>query len=185
MLLCHVSLVVNRNESQADESDRIAKYLDLPDVRSLLGVDQSRGNFSSCTDFVSHDFNNALDTTGQTWLYVAALLERGIKVLSYVGTFDFICNHIGNEMWLEALEWTGKKGYNDAQLVDWKVDGKVAGSYKSSGPLSVSIFVDMSISELTVQHLKIVGAGHMVPYDKPVQALAMLDSWLGGQKLVE
>lgn len=59
-------------------------------------------------------------------------------MLSYVGTYDFICNHIGNEMWLEALEWTGKKGYNDAQLVDWKVDGKVAGSYKTSGPLSVS-----------------------------------------------
>lgn len=77
------------------------------------------------------------DTTGQTWLYVSALLERGVRVLSYVGTFDFICNHIGNEMWLEALEWSGKEGYNEAKLVDWKVKGKVAGSYKSSGNLSV------------------------------------------------
>ena len=119
-------------------SNRIGDYLDLPDVRALLGVDESRGKFSSCDNKVGIDFALSLDRTGQTWLYVSALLERGVRVLSYVGTFDYICNHIGNEMWLEALEWTGKEGYNSAQLVDWKVKGKVAGSFKTSGNLSVS-----------------------------------------------
>ena len=83
-----------------------------------------------------------LDNTGMTWLYVSNLLERGIRVLSYVGTFDFICNHIGNEMWLEALEWNGKEGYNKAELADWKVDGKFAGKFKSFGNLSVSSILD-------------------------------------------
>ncbi len=40
---------------------------------------------------------------------------------------------------MESLEWTGKKGYNAAQLVDWDVDGKVAGSYKTSGNLTVRL----------------------------------------------
>jgi cathepsin A (carboxypeptidase C) len=165
-------------------SDKIGHYLDLPDVRAILGVDKSRGNFSSCDNTVGNNFNLALDRTGQTWLYVSALLERGVRVLSYVGTFDWICNHIGNQMWLEALEWTGKAGYNSAQLVDWKVKGKVAGSYKTSGNLSVSTSPHGG-GLCSLQHLKIVGAGHMVPYDKPAEALAMLDSWLGGAKLSE
>ena len=69
---------------------------------------------------------------------MANLIERGVRVLSYVGTIDYICNHIGNEMWLEALHWTGKEGYNAAALADWKVDGKTVGAYKTFGPLSVS-----------------------------------------------
>jgi cathepsin A (carboxypeptidase C) len=119
-------------------SDRIGEYLDLPEVRSLIGVDKHRGKFHSCDNGVGVDFSMSQDSTGMTWLYITALLERGVRVLSYVGTFDFICNHIGNEMWLEALEWTGKKAYNKAELTDWKVNGKVAGSYKSAGNLSVS-----------------------------------------------
>lgn len=85
------------------------------------------------------NFIRSQDGTGQTWLYVSGLLERGIRVLSYVGTFDFICNHIGNEVWLENLEWTGQRGYNAEDLADWKVNGKVAGSYKTYGNLSVSL----------------------------------------------
>lgn len=55
------------------------------------------------------------------------------------GTFDFICNHIGNEMWMERLQWSGKSGFNAEELEEWKVDGKVAGSYKSYKNLSVSL----------------------------------------------
>mgnify|MGYP002718915478 CR=1 FL=1 len=182
LLLRHVSHASLARDQAERGSDRISNYLDLPDVRSLLGVDKSRGNFSSCDGSVGNNFAMSQDSTGQTWLYVTGLLERGIRVLSYVGTFDFICNHIGNEMWLEALEWSGKQGYNDAQLVDWTVKGKVAGFYKTWGNLSVS---EMTRQWLIRQHLKIVGAGHMVPYDKPVEALAMLDSWLGSKSFDE
>jgi cathepsin A (carboxypeptidase C) len=44
-------------------------------------------------------------------------------------------------MWLEALEWTGKEGYNAAQLGDWKVDGKVSGLYKTYGDLTVGFLL--------------------------------------------
>lgn len=39
---------------------------------------------------------------------VAAVLEGGVRALIYAGTDDFICNYIGNERWVEALDWPGK-----------------------------------------------------------------------------
>jgi carboxypeptidase C (cathepsin A) len=35
----------------------------------------------------------------------------------------------------------------------------------------------------SVQFTKVEGAGHMVPYDKPVEALAMLQRWLAEKSL--
>jgi len=135
-------------------SDKITDYLNLPDVRAKLGVDKSVGKFSSCSTPVGHAFNAALDSTDQTWLYVAQLLEREVRVLNvsfpfwpfatlvadrqYVGMLDWICNHIGNERWMEKLQWSGQKGYNGAKWQDWQVKGKSAGYTKAAGNLSVS-----------------------------------------------
>lgn len=63
-------------------SDKIGAYLDLPDVREKLGVDKSVGHFSSCSGTVGLAFNGALDSTDQTWLYVAQLLEREVRILN-------------------------------------------------------------------------------------------------------
>lgn len=108
------------------------------------------GNFSTCSNTVAQAFSTSQDQTGMTWLYVAGLLERRVPVISYVGTFDWICNYIGNEAWLEALEWTGSEGYKAAELREWEVQGGVVGSTKTFGGLTFA----------TVQ-----GAGHMVPMD--------------------
>ncbi|WVQ80388.1 hypothetical protein IAT38_002493 [Cryptococcus sp. DSM 104549] len=147
---------------------KIKTYLDLPDVREALGVHKHRGNWSSCDEGVFTRFGQSLDSTGKTWLYVAGLLERGVRVLNYVGILDFICNHVANEMWMERLEWSGKAGYNAETFAEWTVDGHRAGEYKTSGNLTM---------------LKIRGAGHMVPYDKPVEALAMVNAWLDASGL--
>ncbi|KAL6307995.1 serine carboxypeptidase [Sparassis latifolia] len=142
----------------------IGSYLDRPDVRALLGVDPSIvGNFSSCSEVVGHAFNDALDAMFPTQLYIAALLERGIRTLIYVGANDWICNWVGNERMTLALEWTGQKDFTSKPLTEWSVNGKVAGLTRSSGPLTF---------------VTIYGAGHMVPYDKPVESLAMVNRWL-------
>ena len=134
-------------------------YLDLPETRAILGISEKRANWSSCDWGVNHRFQAMMDTTAQTTLYVSQLLERGVRVLNYAGTYDYICtlfpliihvarlytvdghvgNHIGNEMWMEALPWSGKKAFNAAQLMEWEVDGKVAGSFKTSGKLTVCL----------------------------------------------
>lgn len=98
-----------------------------------------------------------MDITGQTWLYVSGLLERGVRVLNYVGTLDWsksqtglvltlVCNYIGNEAWMEKLHWSGQEEYNVAKLERWTVDGEVAGEYKTAGILTVSLVCDSSDS---------------------------------------
>lgn len=63
-------------------------------------------------------------------------------------------------MWMERLAWSGKKGFNAEKLSEWKVDGKVAGSYKSYENLSVSLAIAENFV-LIYQLLKVFYAGHM------------------------
>jgi len=83
-----------------------------------------------------------------------------VKALIYVDTYDWICNWVGNGRWTLALEWSGKNGFVNQALRSWNIDGKKVGSVRNSGPVD--------------------GAGHMVPYDKPVQALEIARRWLDG-----
>jgi len=145
----------------------ISQYLDKPDTRSLLGVDPAvSANFSSCNDDVADAFDVSLDYLFPTELYLSALLERGIRVLIYVGANDWMCNWVGNDRMTLALDWTGKERFSSQPLTPWEVDGKVAGLTRSAGPLTF---------------VTIEGAGHMVPYDKPLQSLELTKRWLVGQ----
>jgi len=146
----------------------ISKYLSKPKVRTILGVDPIVGNFSACSDPVNAAFTAALDEYHPTYLYVAALLERDIRVLVYVGKNDWICNWVGNERWTLALEWSGGDAFQKEELRDWTVAGEVAGSTRGKGGLTFA----------TVN-----GAGHMVPYDKPQEALQLVNRWLAGESL--
>ena len=141
----------------------ISAYLDRPEVRTQLGVDKAvTGNFSSCASRVGSDFRFNMDEFHPTQHYVAALLERKIKVLIYVGKYDWICNHVGNEAWTLGLEWFGHDAFSAQALRDWKVDGKTAGSTRSAGGLTFAT---------------INGAGHMVRIDYP---FISSQSWRGG-----
>ena len=68
----------------------IASFLDLPDVRKTLGIASHIGNFTSCSSDIGMDFGKHLDHLQLTKYYVEGLLERGIRVLVYVGTYDWI-----------------------------------------------------------------------------------------------
>jgi hypothetical protein len=95
VLPCHaVPPFFHRKLSVLISSSYITDYLNKPETRELLNVDSSAGNFTSCSDKVATAFNQNLDMYHQTQFYVAELLERGIKVLIYVGTYDWICNWV-------------------------------------------------------------------------------------------
>ncbi|OSX56451.1 hypothetical protein POSPLADRAFT_1160107 [Postia placenta MAD-698-R-SB12] len=147
----------------------ISTYLDRPDVRSTIGADPSfTGNFSGCSDAVGMAFYEADDSLFPTQFYIAALLERGIRALIYVGANDWICNWVGNERMTLALEWSGQQDFAAEPLRGWKVDGDFVGLTRTAGPLT---FVTID------------GAGHMVPYDKPKHSLELVTRWLSGSDL--
>lgn len=133
----------------------IRDYLNGPKTRTLLGVSPALENvtFSSCNMAVGAGFRSNMDIIrGHTPYYLENLLDRGIKVLIYVGTYDWICNWVGNEAMVDALEWHGASDFKDQKLKAWStIKGQEvsspAGKVKSSGGLTF---------------LTIEGAGHMV-----------------------
>ncbi|GJE84749.1 peptidase S10, serine carboxypeptidase [Phanerochaete sordida] len=150
------------------ENSAIANFLDRQDIRKLLGA-ESPGNFTSCSPQVGRNFNAHMDKWAvPSQYYVSGLLERGIRVLIYAGTYDWQCNWVANKLWVDKLEWTGADAYNAAEWHDWTVDGHKAGETKSAGPLTFAT---------------IRGAGHMVPHDKPAESFAMVSRWLAGEDI--
>lgn len=123
------------------------KFLNHPDTRAILGA-ESPGNFTSCSDAVSHNFVSHLDKwSHHTQDYVAALLERGIRVLIYAGTYDWQCNWVANKLWVDKLDWTGNEEYKKQVWRSWLVNGNAAGETKTSGKLTFA---------------SVYGAGHMM-----------------------
>ncbi|TFK48028.1 serine carboxypeptidase [Heliocybe sulcata] len=147
----------------------IDEYLAQPSLRKALGVDPAiTTNRSTVSDLVGHMFNDAGDTLHTSHDHVAALLERDVRVLVYVGTYDWICNWVGNERWVAALEWSGRGQWEENEERGWMVDGKEAGKTRSAGKLTWAT---------------IYGAGHMAPYDKPKESLELVNRWLAGEDL--
>jgi carboxypeptidase C (cathepsin A) len=130
------------------EGTYIADLLNDPSTRKLLGV-TSPNNFTGCSRTVGELFVSHFDKYAHpTQYYVAGLLERGVRVLIYAGTYDWQCNWVSNVMWTEELEWSGAEGYQAAQWRSWGVEeGKKAGETKEFGGLTF---------------VTILGAGHMM-----------------------
>ncbi|KAJ7689713.1 Alpha/Beta hydrolase protein, partial [Mycena rosella] len=84
------------------------------DVQALLGVDVS--TYASCSDKVGFNFSVSLDMVKGATEYVGALFERGVRVLIYVGTYDWVGNWVGNEAWTLALEWSGHAEFSALPL---------------------------------------------------------------------
>ena len=148
-------------------------YLNDPKTRALLGVSPTLANitFASCNHVVGGAFRGAMDkfrvqvssalthsytlhlieiTNTQNQFYLEALLDRGISALIYAGSYDWICNWIGNKRMVEGLEWSGAEEFRKEELKTWSVAGESngpAGRFKSAGGLTF---------------LTIEGAGHMV-----------------------
>jgi len=68
----------------------ITTFLNLLKTRKMLGVSNRAPEYNGCSEAVGLDFASHLDIAKTTTPYVEALLERGIRVLIYVGTNDWI-----------------------------------------------------------------------------------------------
>lgn len=95
-------------------------------------------------------------------------LEHGVRMLFFNGRYDVICNHMGNEVALNQLQWSGKEGFMTSTRSVWVPTGKdrPGGYYKSFGKLSYLVVLD---------------AGHMVPLDVPDVALDMIRRFINDQ----
>ena len=86
------------------------EYMDNPDVRKKLGVDDRVGNFTSCSNAVGQLFAASNDILrSPTSFYLEGLLERDVRVLIYVGSADWICNWVSS--FAPLRPWIGTEGF--------------------------------------------------------------------------
>ncbi|KAL5116507.1 hypothetical protein ACEQ8H_005628 [Pleosporales sp. CAS-2024a] len=156
------------------EIPRIDVYLNLPWVYEALGVPKAAGNFSVISEAISFAFEATGDPAWSTLPQVLLLLESGIDVLFYQGNLDLACNTAGNLNWANQLQWKGQPAFVAQAKRSWgSDDGTEIGWFKE-----VKV-VTASGRNTTFAMATVHGAGHLVPYDKPKEALRMTEKWLG------
>ncbi len=143
-----------------DFSD-LEQYMALPDVAAALGV--AGRQWTECTTSVHLLLTD--DWMANLEVHIPATLAAGVRVLVYAGDKDFICNVEGNRRWVDAMQWAGAGVFATAPVTEWRVGGQAAGSARAAQGLTF---------------LSVNDAGHMVPMDRPAQALDMLGRFIAG-----
>ena len=154
------------------EVPRIQKYLNLPSVWKALSVPKAVGNYSIFSGAVAGAFWVTADGVLSTQPQVLYLLEHGIDVLFYQGNLDLACNTAGNLQWANSMPWKGQPAFVAQQKRVWKNEGKEVGWFKEVKTQTASG------RETTFAFTTVDGAGHLVPFDKPKEALALVSKWL-------
>jgi len=132
-------------------------------VRDSLGVFQS-DHWSQC-DTTVYSYLSSTDWWFNCETYIPPMINAGIRALVYSGKEDWICNWYGGREWVKSMEWDKKADFDEklSKMQQWLVNGKVAGEFATSGPLTF-----LAVDE----------AGHMVPMDQPENALEMLSLFI-------
>ena len=93
-------------------------------------------------------------------------------MLFYQGNLDLACNTAGNLQWASTMQWKGQPAFVAQPKRIWKHEGDEVGWFKEVKTKTASG------RETTFAFATVNGAGHMVPLDKPKEALALVDRWL-------
>uniref|UniRef100_A0A646QCJ4 Carboxypeptidase n=1 Tax=Hemiscolopendra marginata TaxID=943146 RepID=A0A646QCJ4_9MYRI len=129
-------------------------YLNRPDVRTALHIPDNVQNWTVCSEDVATQYVTLYKTMENQY----NILLPKVRGLVYNGDVDMMCNFLGDEWFVDSL---GRKVISNYTY--WKIDNQVGGFVKQFD----------SLDFLTIR-----GAGHMVPTNKPQEALKMITSFL-------
>ncbi|KAI3407033.1 CPYA [Candida oxycetoniae] len=154
------------------EMNYIDDYLNLDYVKQTVGA-SNIDIFTACDDSVFRDFLLEGDEYKPFQQYVAELLDKDIPVLIYAGDKDYICNWLGNFMWVNKLQYKDGEAFANQPLKPWIPKRLATSDETKTAGGEVKNYNHFTF-------LRIYDAGHMVPYDQPENALLMLNSWIQG-----
>ncbi|KII83244.1 hypothetical protein PLICRDRAFT_455809 [Plicaturopsis crispa FD-325 SS-3] len=149
----------------------IDTWMNIPANKLALGVDPAR-KFASCNMEVNQGFAFQGDGMHDSSKLIPELVESGIRLLVYAGNADMMCNFIGNERWVEALDSSFHDEFVKAEHLPWVTaeSGRKAGLVRSAGGGGATAG--------NITFVAVHEAGHMVPYDQPEAGLDMINRWL-------
>jgi cathepsin A (carboxypeptidase C) len=161
-----------KDEMCYPEIQRIQKYLNLPSVWEALNVPKAVGKYSILSLNITWAFAMTGDGVLSTQPQVLYLLEHGIDVLFYQGNLDLACNTAGNLQWANNMPWKGQPAFVAQPKRMWKNEGEEVGWFKEVKTETASG------RKTTFAFTTVDRAGHLVPFNKPKEALALMDRWL-------
>lgn len=135
-------------------------YLDFPQVRQAIHVDQVQGVpvWAVCNSNINYNSNLV------SLLPLYPTLIENYRVLIYSGDADACVPHNGSEEWVRQLGIPVKTAWHQ-----WNVN---AGGQTFTGGFVVE-YASNGLRYVTVKH-----AGHMVPQFEPEKAFVMFSNWV-------
>jgi vitellogenic carboxypeptidase-like protein len=142
------------------EDDLVEKFLSIAEVKKALGVNESFV-YEVCSDIVG-DILHA-DVMKSVKYMVEKLLRENTKVLLYQGQRDLRDGVVQVEVWVKTIKWEGIVEFLNAEREIWKVNEEVAGYVQKWKSLT---------------NVVVLGAGHLLPTDQPLNSHAMIEDWV-------
>jgi carboxypeptidase C (cathepsin A) len=136
-------------------------YLNQDDVQEQLHVDKK---WKQCSNLVHQEL--AKDWWVESDYLVPDILASGVYVNVYAGIEGYICNFLGQEFWMNRLNWPYLQDYLKAEREIWMVDDIIAGYRQASHGLA---------------NISVNNAGQMAPMDQPKNSLDMFTRILNNQ----
>ncbi|XP_058735391.1 serine carboxypeptidase-like 50 [Vicia villosa] len=144
------------------EDDLVEKFLNIAEVKKALGVNVDESFvYEICSDVVG-DVLQA-DVMKSVKFMVEKLLKEGTRVLLYQGQRDLRDGVVQVEAWVKTMKWEGIDEFLTAEREIWKVNGDLAGYVQKWKTLS---------------NVVVLGAGHLLPTDQPLNSQAMIEDWV-------
>jgi carboxypeptidase C (cathepsin A) len=140
------------------EDSYVSQYLNSAEVKSALHVEIDN-RWAECSDSIDYAFNG--NSTAPLYTSLLATLPD-IHILVYSGNDDAVCATIGTQHWLFSL------GIDYKPTQYWR-------PYVMSGQIGGYL---TQFSDDSLKFLVISGAGHEVPFYKPIVALDMFRRFL-------
>ncbi|KAK3085845.1 hypothetical protein FSP39_009530 [Pinctada imbricata] len=140
--------------------DNVLKYMRTKEVRKALHIADVVQEWDICSSAVGADYRTLYNTMKPQYLKVLAKKKRAMV---YNGDVDMACNFLGDEWFTDSLGLKVKEARKPWHMTLKDKSKQVAGFIKQFENLSF---------------ITIKGAGHMVPTDKPPQALHMFTNFI-------
>lgn len=139
----------------------LIKYLNSKEVRKAIHVPREVQSWDTCSMIAYVIKYPKLDGGLAPQMKSLISSKRNLAMLVYNGDVDTVCNFLGDEWFVDDL---GRDVVKDYSI--WKVNNQVAGFVKHYDGITFA----------TVR-----GSGHMVPGDRPQEALAMIKAFLNAE----
>ncbi|KAH6647100.1 Alpha/Beta hydrolase protein [Truncatella angustata] len=154
---------VRASSNDPNPPETYATYLARADVVKAIGA---QSTYQECPNSVNQKFFTTGDYPRSLVSTLSTVIQSGIRVLTWAGDADFICNWFGNLDVANALTYSGSAQFSAKTLAPYTVGGTELGQFKSVDNLSF---------------IRVYGAGHEVPYYSPKLALQAFTQTMKGQ----